>query len=210
MERIRLDQSALQAVDEYCEYTRVQEEGGPRAHTEPSLCELWGPRGLDCKLIGPETPCFCTHRYKQHQTEFEQLPSQRPLMLPCCTLGCLCSQYQYVPHFGSRPVRCRCKHLPEEHRASAGHVCTRCSCGGFSSPAVCGCGQPYSAHRTLVETREERQARGAPLGRDVPYAAMGGLTGFSSLMDGYLRLDSSEPGPSSTSGTVQRTTHTKQ
>jgi hypothetical protein len=28
----------------------------------------------------------------------------------------------------------------------------------------------------------------------VPYAAMGGLTGFSSLMDGYLRLDDSGVG----------------
>lgn len=29
------------------------------------------------------------------------------------------------------------------------------------------------------------------MGRDVPYAAMGGLTGFSSLAEGYLRLDDS-------------------
>lgn len=21
------------------------------------------PTGIDCKLVGPETPCFCTHRY---------------------------------------------------------------------------------------------------------------------------------------------------
>ncbi len=47
---------------------------------------------------------------------------------------------------------------------------------------------------TLVETREERMARGRPVGRAVPYAAMGGLTGFSSLVDGYLRLDPSGVG----------------
>ncbi len=35
---------------------------------------------------------------------------------------------------------------------------------------------------TLVETREERMARGRPVGRAVPYAAMGGLTGFSSRL----------------------------
>lgn len=45
-----------------------------------------------------------------------------------------------------------------------------------------------------VETRQQRQAAGKPLGRDVPYRAMGGLTGFSSLADGYLRLET-HPGP---------------
>lgn len=43
----------------------------------------------------------------------------------------------------------------------------------------------------LVETKDERLARGHPVGQDVPYQAMGGLTGFSSLMDGYMRLDPS-------------------
>lgn len=46
----------------------------------------------------------------------------------------------------------------------------------------------------VVETREERIARGHPVGKPVPYAAMGGLTGFSSLIDGYLRLDDSGVG----------------
>ena len=22
--------------------------------------------GVDCKMIGPETKCFCNHRYKEH------------------------------------------------------------------------------------------------------------------------------------------------
>lgn len=46
-------------------------------------------------------------------------------------------------------------------------------------------------HKTIVETKEERISRGHPIGHDVPYAAMGGITGFSSLMDGYMRLDDS-------------------
>lgn len=49
--------------------------------------------------------------------------------------------------------------------------------------------------KTIVETKEERLARGHPVGQDVPYAAMGGITGFSSLMDGYMRLDDSGIGP---------------
>ena len=46
-----------------------------------------------------------------------------------------------------------------------------------------------------IETKEERLAKGKPVGKDVPYKAMGGLTGFSSLADGYLRMDASGIGP---------------
>jgi len=66
-----------------------------------------------------------------------------------------------------------------------------CKCGGFSSSYTCGCGQPYNAHVMIVETKEERMARGHPVGQEVPYQAMGGITGFSSLMEGYMRLDPS-------------------
>ena len=52
-----------------------------------------------------------------------------------------------------------------------------------------------SFFKTIVETKEERLAQGHPVGQDVPYAAMGGITGFSSLMDGYMRLDDSGIGP---------------
>ena len=48
------------------------------------------------------------------------------------------------------------------------------------------CGEPCYNHYTLVETREEREARGHPVGADVPYQAMGGITGFSSLAEGNL------------------------
>lgn len=67
----------------------------------------------------------------------------------------------------------------------------KCGCSGFHSSYTCGCGNPYSSHHMLVETKDERLARGHPVGQDVPYQAMGGLTGFSSLMDGYMRLDPS-------------------
>ena len=47
----------------------------------------------------------------------------------------------------------------------------------------------------IVETKSEREARGHPVGHDgVPYQAMGGITGFSSLADGYMRLDPSGRG----------------
>lgn len=46
----------------------------------------------------------------------------------------------------------------------------------------------------IVETGEEREARGHPLGEATPYAAMGGITGYSSLAEGYMRLDPSGRG----------------
>ncbi|XP_072531077.1 protein FAM221A isoform X2 [Salminus brasiliensis] len=154
------------------------------------------PGKMDCKLIGPETPCFCSHRYKQHLTDFEELPKEKPIALPCRVKGCRCGSYQYVHRSGSQAVRCRCKHLPSEHSEAADHLCKKCrTCTGFKSPYTCGCGEPGHAHVTLVETREQREARGLPVGMEVPYAAMGGLTGFSSLAEGYLRLDPSGLSP---------------
>ncbi|XP_061669599.1 protein FAM221A isoform X1 [Syngnathoides biaculeatus] len=204
-----LDSSALKAVDDYCEYKRIvgDDDGGvlftpqqyeeykrkvlPQRAKNRLYVSFVVPGGTDCKLVGPETQCFCAHRYKQHKTDFEMIPSERPLLLPCEVKKCLCPTYEYLPHIGTVPVRCRCKHLPEHHSEAAGHLCKKCDCSGFRSPYTCGCGQPSFNHRTLVETKSEREARGRPVGRDVPYAAMGGLTGFSSLLDGYVALESS-------------------
>lgn len=46
----------------------------------------------------------------------------------------------------------------------------------------------------VIETKAEREARGHPVGMDTPYKAMGGLTGYSSLAEGYMRLDPSGQG----------------
>ncbi|TKC51265.1 hypothetical protein EI555_010580, partial [Monodon monoceros] len=140
------------------------------------------PTGMDCKLVGPETLCFCTHRYKQHKTDFETIPQQRPISLPCQVTGCPCRAYLYVTLNGMQPIRCRCKHFADQHSSQ---------CSGFHSCFTCACGQPAYAHYTVVETKQERLAQRKPVGRDVPYAAMGGLTGFSSLAEDYMRLDDS-------------------
>uniref|UniRef100_A0A668A2S4 Protein FAM221A n=1 Tax=Myripristis murdjan TaxID=586833 RepID=A0A668A2S4_9TELE len=213
MERVCLDKSALKAVDDYVEYRRIvgDADGGklfspeqyeeykrkvlPQRMKNRLYVSFGVPGGIDCKPVGPETPCFCTHRYKQHRTEFDVIPTERPLALPCQVRGCHCPAYEYVPRSGSTPVRCRCKHLAQDHSEAAGHLCNKCSsCSGFHSPHTCGCGQPSSAHQTLIETKQEREARGRPVGRDVPYVAMGGLTGFSSLIDGYVALEYSDAG----------------
>ncbi|XP_076865489.1 protein FAM221A isoform X3 [Brachyhypopomus gauderio] len=212
MERIHIGKTAEEAVNAYLEYRRiVGEDDGGRLFTQAEFAEYkkrvvpsrlrnrlyvsFGvPGTIDCKLIGPETLCFCLHRYKQHRTDFVELPKARPIFLPCAVQGCQCVTYQYVHH---RPqgTRCQCKHLCSDHREAADHLCKKCNtCTGFQSPYTCGCGQPGHAHVTLVETREEREGRGLPVGMAVPYAAMGGLSGFSSLADGYLRLDPSGSG----------------
>ncbi|XP_058877830.1 protein FAM221A isoform X4 [Acipenser ruthenus] len=213
MERIRINTNAAKAVDDYLEYKRIvgEDDGGklftPQEYEEykkqvlPTrlqnrLYVSWAvPTGVDCKLVGPETQCFCTHRYKQHKTDFKEIPEGRPILLPCRVRGCLCKSYHFVPLNGSQPVRCRCKHLADEHSETGQFKCKKCStCSGFHSPFTCGCGQPTFAHEMLFETKEERLARGRPVGQDVPYAAMGGLTGFSSLAEGYMRLDDSGVG----------------
>ncbi|CAH2282638.1 Hypothetical predicted protein [Pelobates cultripes] len=209
MERLNF-QGAAGAIDDYLEYRRIvgEDDGGKLftpeeyeeykktilpARLQNRLYVSWrSPTGMDCKLIGPETRCFCTHRYKQHKTDFKELPKDRPIHLPCKVSRCPCKSYHYVPLNGSQPIRCRCKHFADDHSVAGDFHCNKCSkCAGFHSSFTCGCTQPAYAHETVVETKEERLAHGKPVGRDVPYAAMGGLTGFSSLAEGYMRLDDS-------------------
>ncbi|XP_013388341.1 protein FAM221A [Lingula anatina] len=206
--------NAAASVDAYLEYKRIvgDDDGGklfsPEEYEEykkrvlPQRLEnrvytAWtAPSGMDCKLIGPETPCFCTHRYRQHKTDFQTIPAERPILLPCKVKGCKCSSYHYVPLNGTQPIRCSCKHYADDHSEVGAYKCRKdgCKCPGFKSSFTCGCGEPTYVHHMVTETKEERLARGHPVGEDVPYQAMGGLTGFSSLMDGYMRLDPSGAG----------------
>lgn len=64
--------------------------------------------------------------YRQHKTDFDVIPSERPIALPCQLRGCHCLAYHYVPHIGPNPVRCRCKHLPQDHSEAPGYQCTKC------------------------------------------------------------------------------------
>ncbi|XP_005095747.1 protein FAM221A [Aplysia californica] len=203
------------SVDAYLEYRRIvgDDDGGnmftpeeyeaykkkvipQRVKNRLYTCYT-NPAGMDCKLIGPETPCFCTHRYKQHKTDFASIPSSRPILLPCKVSGCPCASYHYVPLNGSQSIRCTCKHLADDHNVKAPFICKKAGCTkctGFKSSFTCACGSGHNDHRMIVETADEREARGHPLGEAVPFQAMGGITGFSSLAEGYLRLDPSGRG----------------
>ncbi|XP_074658964.1 protein FAM221A-like [Tubulanus polymorphus] len=206
--------SAGAHVDAYLEYRRIvgDDDGGvlfspdeyedykkrviPQRMKNRIFVSWSNPAGMDCKMIGPETPCFCTHRFKQHKTDFQVIPDERPIKLPCKVKGCMCGSYNYVPLNGSQPIRCQCKHYSDDHTEVLPLKCRKstCRCLGFKSSYTCGCGEPTYKHKTLPETKDERVARGHPIGYDVPYQAMGGLTGFSSLADGYMRLDPSGVG----------------
>ncbi|XP_069585954.1 protein FAM221A isoform X2 [Ranitomeya imitator] len=175
---------------------------GSTSHTswthEPHLMDpthIGEPRFKECRHLEQKDT-----RYKQHKTDFKELPKDRPILLPCKVSKCPCKSYHYAPLNGSQPIRCRCKHFADDHSVTGSYNCTKCSnCSGFHSSFTCGCSQPAYAHDTVVETKEERQALGKPVGHDVPYAAMGGLTGFSSLAEGYMRLDESGIGAPSKS-----------
>lgn len=69
---------------------------------------------------------LCVCRYKQHKTDFQVLPTVRPIDLPCKLKKCRCSTFQYVPMNGSQSVRCRCKHFSEDHDEGDGHACVKC------------------------------------------------------------------------------------
>ena len=91
---------------------------------------------------------------------------------------------------GPRQLKCGCKHDAEVHDPRR-RSCLRCQCKRFHSSFRCPCGAKHDEHRLVVETKIERQAAGKPVGRDVPFIGMGGLTGFSSNLPGPQRLDAS-------------------
>ena len=62
-------------------------------------------------------------RFRQHKTDFEKIPSDRPILLPCKVKGCGCRSYHYVPQNGTQPIRCTCKHYSEDHTAVVPHKC---------------------------------------------------------------------------------------
>ncbi|XP_065174736.1 protein FAM221A-like [Sycon ciliatum] len=215
-ERIHLTSQAVADVEAYLEYKRIVGDADkdlPGGIMTPEQYEhfkktvvvdriknrlfvSWtNPDGMDCKLVGPETPCFCGHRYKAHRSDYNDLPPH-PIPVPCQERGCRCRSYRYLPSVvGTQPPRCTCKHTAEEHDARAPHACKRsgnaCACRAYRTSYRCECGHTTADHAMIVETREERLERGKPVGKVVPYAAMGGITGFSSLIDGYRRLDDS-------------------
>jgi hypothetical protein len=144
--------------------------------------------GMDCRQVGPTSPCFCGHRFKQHATD------NTNKNIFCKQAGCPCKLYDYIPVRGTQDVKCVCKHSYDTHNVTGKRKCKTggCTCAGFHTSISCSCREQYSSHTTVFETREERQASGRPVdnlaGGGAGYEALGGLTSFSSLVDGIDRM----------------------
>lgn len=140
--------------------------------------------GFECKAIGPESMCFCNHRYKYH--DFDSVKDKK---VKCKDKKCKCKLYDYVPVYGANDVKCLCHHSYREHELTGVRKCKRpnCKCTNFGSKFTCNCGMGYDKHKTVIQTREERQAMGKPVepgwfGGSL-MAGAGGLNNFGSMMN---------------------------
>ncbi|KAH3757672.1 protein FAM221A [Pelomyxa schiedti] len=184
------DGGVLMSDEQYQEYKAKALE---RAQSGNRLYVSWRciSTGMDCRLIGPSSKCFCTHAYRSHSVD---TPDKKVF---CKVKGCTCKLYEYIPCHGSFRIKCSCKHFFDEHSPAGRKKClkTGCTCMAFYSPTSCSCGQHWDEHVTVFETRQERMESGRPVdnlgGGGEGYAALGGITNFSSLLDGVDRLDAS-------------------
>lgn len=203
---IHLTASAQDHVAAYLEYERiVGDADGGKMFTEEEYAEFkanaiahranriyvsWRnmTTGMDCRQVGPSSSCFCGHRFRQHATD------NTNKNIFCKTQGCPCTLFSYIPVRGTQDVKCTCKHSYDVHGVTGKRRCKQpgCMCGGFHTSISCSCRDQYGAHQTVFETREERQAAGRPVdnlaGGGAGYEAMGGITSFSSLVDGIDRM----------------------
>uniref|UniRef100_A0A3Q0KME0 Protein FAM221A n=1 Tax=Schistosoma mansoni TaxID=6183 RepID=A0A3Q0KME0_SCHMA len=209
---IKVDSEDLKSIDAYEEYRRIVGEDDDGKPFTPKQYEAYknkylpmrrqnrifvswmNPNGVDCILAGPQSECFCQHRLIQHKTDFEIIPTQCPIQLPC--KHCRCLSFHVMPKFGSQVARCHCKHYATDHNVATPYFCSKsnCNCNGFRTSMRCDCGIEFHKHEMIMETAEERHSRGKPIGQTSPYQAMGGLTGFSSLAPGIIRMDTSGAG----------------
>ena len=143
--------------------------------------------GFECKAIGPESMCFCGHRYKGHN--FDNVKNKK---VNCKTTKCKCALFDYVPVYGSNDVKCLCKHSYNIHDVLT-RKCGKCTCGHFGSKFTCNCTYPYDDHMTVIETREERKAKGK--GVDPGWmtnnlsAGIGGLNSFAGMINDVYQLE---------------------
>lgn len=67
-------------------------------------------KGIDCKMVGPSSSCFCGHRYKEHT--FDNIDTKD---IRCKDKKCGCRLFSYVPIYGSADLKCLCKHSFTQH-----------------------------------------------------------------------------------------------
>ncbi|VDQ03726.1 unnamed protein product [Trichobilharzia regenti] len=109
---IRITQDQLKAIDEYEEYRRY-------------LFILKIRFSCITRIVGeddvfyfelPNSFIYFTvivFSLIQHKTDFEVVPTERPVPLPC--KHCNCASFHVMPKFGSQIARCHCKHYATDH-----------------------------------------------------------------------------------------------
>ena len=114
--------------------------------------------GFECKVIGPESMCFCNHRYKYH--DYNNTNNNKKIKCKKCPCKC----YEHVPCYGANDVKCLCHHSYREHDLFS-RQCKRrnCKCQKFNSKFTCNCGEGYDNHKTVIYTKEERMKNGKPV-----------------------------------------------
>ena len=113
--------------------------------------------GFECKVIGPESMCFCNHRYKNH--DYNNTNNKK---IKCKKCSCKC--YEHVPCYGANDVKCLCHHSYRVHDLSS-RTCKKnnCKCQKFNSKFTCNCGEGYDTHKTVIYTKNERIQNGKPV-----------------------------------------------
>lgn len=145
-------------------------------------------KGFECKAIGPESMCFCGHRYKNHN--FDNVKTKK---INCKTAKCKCKLYEYIPVYGSNDVKCLCKHSYSLHD-NITRKCTKCTtCQTFGSKFTCNCTMTYDEHSTIIENREERLAKGKAVDpgwmANNLTAGVGGLNSFTGMINDVYELE---------------------
>ena len=170
-DRIIIKNEHLKDIQAYIDYTRIVgvDDGGKMMSEEEfenyknkvrearknHLYVNWtNIKGFDCKAIGPESMCFCGHRYKMHN--FDNVKTKK---VNCKDKKCKCPLFNYIPVHGSNDIKCLCKHSYSLHD-NLTRKCEKCQCSGFGSKFTCNCTYTYDEHNTVIETREERQSQG--------------------------------------------------
>ena len=177
------DNGKLMSESEYEQYKKnVSEKRKNRLYT------FWlNSTNFECKSIGPESMCFCNHRYKYH--DFDSVYDKK---VKC--KKCQCKLFSYVPVYGANDVKCLCHHSYREHELKT-KKCKRnkCKCECFQSKFTCNCGEGYDKHRTEIYTKEERIKMGKPVdvgwfGESLMNGA-GGMQNFGGMINDVYEME---------------------
>lgn len=108
--------------------------------SERLFTSWYNTKGLQCKIVGPSTKCFCDHLFKYHTTTGNKLK--------CSQAGCKCADFAYIPIYGSQDLKCNCKHSYQQHDVAKKN-CKACPCKLFASNWSCSCGMKFDDHKTV-------------------------------------------------------------